>query len=437
MQNFRDREPREAFGLLGVLLTRSLLLRDSPAAQKLSDFLDAVNRGDMLLCSKAYHSLVGVLLESGARRVSGDLWRDYLLHTLLCTPHIFARQSAQGNVDEAVCALMETELSILGALSTLEDATLVAMAQGRMRELKLKSRQAKDNIELYSTAVWSGGSARSLPTQEEQRQPFPSAEMDFSSWRYGESGLRESYVADEALEELYLRLLDDPMWNTQLETLRCFFSAYGCGAFLSSRAFRFSQGALIPLPQEALSPLPTPVCFPEERDAIMDQVIRFMQGEAPSHILLRGEAGMGKTAQILSVAYELPEVRLIVADENADLFSLFSMLGAQPLKFLLFFDGVKPSSLDLRAMSTLPGNVLICFGTDADERLEWARRIDLPSLKAESFTSFVEDILEEKMIICPSPQVYQACVDHQVDARDKLSIVGALRLAESLRGTSL
>ena len=343
MLDFRQCEPREAFSRLSALLTRSLLLRKTPVLDALGEFLDAVNRGDMLLCSSAYHALLFALADSGARRVSGDLWRDYLLHILLTAPHPFARSTAAGKADAALGALMETELSVLGSLSTLEDKTLLAIAQNRVRELKLKSRQARDNIELFSTAVWSGGSARALPgTEEVKSVPAFTGELDFTSWRYGEVGLCDAYIADEALEELYLRLLADFHWEEQLETLRCFFSAYGCGAFLRERAFRYTNGALVPLPAHILAPLPAPVCLSAEHDMLMDQVIRFMQGESPSHILLSGAAGMGKSAQVYSVAYELPEVRLIVADADAELFSLFELLASQPFKFLLLLDDVRP-----------------------------------------------------------------------------------------------
>lgn len=435
MLSFRDCDPRESFSRLGVLLTRSLLLRDGAVCERLCAFLGALNSGDMMLCSREYHSMLFELASCPSRRVSGDLWRDYLLHTLLCTPHAFARQSAAGKTDEAVSSLMKTELSILGALSTLEDSALVNIAQGRMRELKLRSRQAKDNIELYSTAVWSGAASRPLPKQEEQRASFPAgAELDFTSWKYGEEGLRDSYVADEALEELYLRLLADHKWEEQLETLRCFFSAYGCGEFLRSRAFRYSGGRLCPLPSDTLSPLPAPVCFPEEHDFILDRVIAFMQGEAPSHLFIYADSGMGKTAQMLSAVYELPEVRLVIADESANISVLLSLLGSQPLKFLLFFDGVEPSCIDSPELFPLPENVMLAISSKTDDCPEWACRVALPALRPERFTSFVEDVMEERMILCPTAHTYKACADYQNISHGRLTVAGALRLAESLRG---
>ncbi len=434
MQDLSSCDPREAFEQLAPLLSRSLLLRSSSAARELHAFLGAVNEGDMLMALSAYHALSFELLSAPARRVSGDLWHDFLLHTLLCEPHFFARQAAAGNVDEASSAMMSEELSVFSTLSTLSDELLIRLAQSRSRAIKLKPRQARDNIEMFSTAVWSGGSARSLPTPAEQQSPSAfSGELLFSSWKYGDAGLRGSFVADEALEELYARLLENHDWSSQLEGLRCFFASYGCGGFLKDRAFRFDKGALVPLPPKALSPIPEPVCLPKLHEQILDNTIRFMQGEPPMHMLLSGGPGMGKSSQAYSMAYELPELRLILAGEGCDLFRVFELISEQPFKFLLLLDEVSPLSIDSRAFCALPENVLIIITTESAETLEWAQRIPFPSLKTESFSAFVESVLENEFVICNMAELKNACVDYQVDARSHLSISAALRLAERFK----
>ena len=437
MQDLNQCEPREVCEQLAPLLSRSFLLRGGAPAASLFSFLGALNDGDLLLAVSSYHDLRAALFECPARRVSGDLWRDYLLHVLLCEPHAFARQAAAGQLDDAVSAMMLEELSVLGTLSTLSDELLIRLAQSRSRALKLKPRQARDNIEMFSNAVWSGGSARALPTPAEQKpsaSPSYSGELAFSALKYGEPGLDGSFVADGALEELYARLLEDPRWETQIEGLRCFFASYGCGIFLRERAFRYTQGALHPLPARAVAPLPEPVCFPKEHEQILDHVIRFMQGEPPMHMLLCGGAGMGKSAQILSLVHELPEVRLVVAGPDADFFHLFSLIAAQPSKFLLLLDDVSPASLCSRDFCALPENVLVVVTSRAQEQnLEWAQRIVLPALKAEAFNAFVESVLEYNRVLCDASDVHNACVDYQVDARSHLSVAAALRLAERFR----
>lgn len=434
MRDLKNCEPREALTLIAPLVSQSLLLRQSDCIKPLRALLSAVNTGDALLCCDAYHDLTACLLNAPVRRVSGDLWHDYLLHLLLCTPHGFARQAAAGTEDGAFYAAMRVELAVLGSLSTLTGETLVHMIESRLQSARLKPRQARDNIELFSTAVWSGGTARALPTPEDQKASAAfTGELHFHGWHYGEPGLHDSYAADGALEEIYARLLENPLWEERVEDVRCFFASYGCGVFLKSRAFRYQDNRLSPLPESALAQLPEPVCFPAQREQITDALIRFMQGEGTTHLLLNGGAGMGKTAQILSLPYELPELRLVETRATASLDALFALLAAQPLKFLLLLDDVPPAAIPTDLLQTLPPNVLVCVTTRENAPLEWAQRIAFPPLKAEAFCRFVSEVLEEGLVLCDHASVQNACVDHQVDARDQLSVSAALRLAERLR----
>ena len=107
--------------------------------------------------------ITAALLACGARRVSGDLWLDYLLSLVLERPHAFAVMAANGRMDEAERIAMRADLAILGELATLDGAHLYRMAAERHRELQLKPRHAKDNISLLSSAVWAGGSIRPAP----------------------------------------------------------------------------------------------------------------------------------------------------------------------------------------------------------------------------------------------------------------------------------
>ena len=434
MRDLKDCEPQEAFALIAPLVAQSLLLRESACAKPLRAFLAAVNAGDALCACDAYHDLTACLLYAPVRRVSGDIWHDYLLHLLLCTPHAFARQAAAGPVDEAAYAAMRAELSVLGSLSTLTGASLVRMMEGRLQAARLKPRQARDNIELFSTAVWSGANARALPTPEDKQLPAPfTGALHFHAWHYGEPGLHDSYAADEALEEIYARLLENPLWDARIEDVRCVFASYGCGMFLQSRAFGYQEGKLSPLPESAIAPLAEPICFTEQREQVTDALIRFMQGESVSHLLLFGPAGMGKTAQALSLVYELPELRLVQTRALAALADLCALLACQPLKFLLLLDDVAPADVPTFLPHLLPPNVLVCVTTRQNAPLEWAQRIAFPPLKAEAFTRFVGAALAQRMVVCDRAQLQNACVDHQVDARDQLSVSAALRLAERLR----
>lgn len=437
-------EPREGIATLCALLSRSLLLRDQPPIERLWQLLEALNAGDALCACRAYHALSAALLQVPARRVSGDLWRDYLLYVLLQTPHLLAKQAAGGDTATALPFLRE-ELGILGALCTLTGRELARMIEARRTEARLKGRQARDDIELFSTAVWSGGSKRALPTPAaEAAAPAPfTGELRYTGWQYGEPGLRDVFASDAALEEIYARLLGAGAdagagagvrgWSGYAEDLCCFFAAYGYGPLLQTRAFVWQNG-LVPLPR-AIAPMPEPVFFPRQHEALLEQVIRFMQGETPVPMLLVGGAGMGKTAMALSVPEELPEVRLVLARPEDLHPPLLDTLAAVSLKFLLLLDGVEVTEIPTLLPRLLPPNVLLCV-TARQGTLEWARRIEIPPLSGERFTELVCGLLRARGIMADYAAVRSACVDHQVDARDRLSAAAAVRIAASFESES-
>ena len=54
-----------------------------------------------------------------------------------------------------------------------------------------------------------------------------------------------------------------------------------------------------------------------------------------------------------------------------------------------------------------------------------------PSLHA--FARLVEEILEAEGVPCDPQAIHQACVDHQVDVRERLCFTGAKMLAEQFK----
>ena len=166
MFSFRDCAPAEGAQRIASLLPRLTVLQDvgedAPFAHLFS-VATALHLGDTLGALSCYHRLTAALLACGARRVSGDLWLDYLLSLVLERPHAFAVMAANGRMDEAERIAMRADLAILGELATLDGMHLYRMAAERHRELQLKPRHAKDSISLLSSAVWAGGSIRPAP----------------------------------------------------------------------------------------------------------------------------------------------------------------------------------------------------------------------------------------------------------------------------------
>lgn len=388
-----------------------------------------------------YHRLCRALLLSPARRVSGDLFLDHLLYLVLETPHPFAAFAALGRMEEAQRAAMRSDLHILGRLSTLRCGDLYRMLTDTVRTAA-KAKNRKDNISEMSSALWAGSAMPKPKKQEDAPLPvfsFPlPAESEWLSWQYGEMGLRDSYVSDEALEEVYIRLLGSDDWRSLSDDIWNFFASYGTAPFLKSRLFHVKQGAVLPLSEQ-----PAPYCpFTSQeqlRGSLISHVIRFMRGETAEPILLAGDAGLGKTAAVFALAEELPELRLVLLPRGAsfDPQALLDALAAQPLRFLLLLDDADFSDPRIKALSAaraaggFPANVLLA-ATAASPSPAIAKTLHFPSASIDSFAEMVEELLSGRGITPDRAAVRNAAVDHQVDARDRLTVTAALALADRL-----
>ncbi|MDR0841283.1 MAG: DUF815 domain-containing protein [Christensenellaceae bacterium] len=446
MRRFDTMPCEEALGVACALLCRVTLPGEDAALAGLTQLFDALAQYELPRAVRAYHDVTRVLLTAPARRVCGDLWRDYLLYLVLQTPHPFARMAAAGEQDDALCANMREELAILGALSTLGGKDIARYVAERQRETQFKPRQAKDSISVMSSAVWSGATMRPLPRPEKGEEAGPSGAaapvpFTFTPWQYGEEAMRGSFVCDEALEELYARLLHTPQWDTLTEDMRCFFASYGCGDFLRGRAFRQEGAGLASLPEAVIMPLVPTTLYEPQRTELIENTIRFMRGEPACHMLLYGDSGTGKTAYVLALLHELPEVRLVLADlqDIAGLLHLLRALAAQPLRFIVLLDNIDPGGKGLRglraglcSLHALPPNVLLCAtaregcppeGDTFPLCLHFAR----PNMA--DFTQLVCDLLEEQGVPFDRQAVHEACVDYQVDARDRLGYAAGQRVA--------
>lgn len=450
MTDFSACSCREGIEGAYALLAKLTLMRDERSDSPFSllgAYMDALNYGEMLSASRAYHALTDALLRAPSRRVSGDLWLDYLLWLTVETEHPFAVSAAQKRRDDDVFSAMRAELGTLFELTKLSDVALRRFAQERYRELKLKVRSARDSAELMSTALWSGSAARPQPKEERPIAP-PAAVMqmdfDWALWRYGEMSLSGQYVSDEALEEIYIRLLSAKPWPLLIDDLWNFFAAYGCGGFLRHRAFQYERGGLFPLEENVLAPLPSAILYEAQRHALLENTIRFMQGARANNLVLTGASGTGKTTQVLSLPYELPEVRLIAVDGSActTLAPLFERLRAQPLRFLVLLDGMDFSSpyaasflASLLALRAQPENVLLYATAYSAAGGEGAfpAEIEFPYPQLKEFVDLVSELLEQDNVRAPYEAVRNACIDHQVDAHDRLTYAAAVCVAEAVK----
>ncbi len=442
MRDFRECDPTKGAERIAALTSRLTVLRDETGGPLdiLREFAYTLSVGDTPGAYRVYHDLARALLLCGARRVSGDLFMDYLLWLVLAREHAFALMAASGRLEAPEQLAMKADLAALGELATLASADLVRMANERHRDLQLRTRYPKDDISAMSTALWSGSAPR--PVQQEQKpNGLPASialppEQEWLPWHYGEQSFPGEWAADEALEEVYLRLLKSPDWRGACDDLWNLFASYGSGDFLKSRVFFVKGGALLPAES---TPWVCPVSYYDaQRLRLTESVIAFMRGEAASHALIYGPEGCGKTALALNLAEDLPELRVVVADDpaNADVFWLIEKLRREPLRFLLLLDGVDADACASKVLlcacsrGGLPQNVLLAATSrEPGSPGTFPLTIEMKYPRISDFIDIVCELLETQDEPFDRQEVRNLCVDLQVDAREKLTMTAAVAAA--------
>lgn len=443
MKKFKDCTGQEALSYALSLFARSTLLESSPAFVHMYRALEYISRGANAAACRSYHDAVGCMVKSHALRMSGSMWKDEILHTLVLSDNPFSGMMTSCNGEYADMEIFREELQTLCALSELDTKTILSM----IKEAPHHKGGQKDNISVMSAAVWAGGHTKPLPRMEageKEAQPL-NIPVAFTPLEYkdgNQSRLLSFYASGDGVEELYARLLEEDDWEKLAPDFRDFFSIYGTGKFLRHRAFRVQGDELIPLKEEFFTPVVPVSLYEKQHVFLMENTIRFMRGERAQRILLTGESGVGKTAHVVSLVNELPEMRFILAGERdmEQLPAIIDSIAKQPLNFLLLLDDIDINGDEFRLMASrtmgfraIPDNLLIYATARKGYNGAFAHTLNFPYPNANQFETLICELLESEGITPSKQAVHNAAVDYQVDAREKLTFTGAMAIAEKLR----
>ncbi len=438
MRDFRDLSWSDGAQTVLALLPRLTVMRemlDEAPILSLAECCAAIVDGNIRKAVDECFKLTSALINGCYRRVTGNLFEDYILHKLFLDSHIFARMASANRLDEALYNGMKEDLDVLYNLRPLSGETLYRFIQERYRDLRQRTRQGKDSATRLAEAAWGGSTVRPAEENVKLQPEIPAfLPANAPNWHYGEEELRDSYVADEALEEMYHRFIgSDLEWQAMAEDLWNFFAAYGSGNFLRERIFMWREGRLEPMGDIRVCEI-QPLLEREYRECL-SHIIEFMRGSSSEPLMLVGGEGMGRTTMLFSLADELPETRLIYVPECRavhELTPLFSILRDQPLKFMVALDDSNITGFNLRV---IPVNVLLVsvVAQNASAGCDFTRRVILPQLKLDSFSEMVQRLLNADGIAISRDTVRSACVDHQLDTKGELTVAAAVRVANGLR----
>ncbi len=445
---------KEAIANLRLPFERLTILSfivDTAPMKALVDLLVALDSRNVSALSPAYHALSTALIAGGYRRASGDLFFDFLLHSILFEEHAFSVRAARGEWDEPLSSAMRHDLSLLSRFAQLNSVTLKRFVTECLKEQKPKVEQQmpEDNISSMSSAIWSGNITGGVSKKPARTAPIPQAQATISlgenewlSYRYAFERLQEEYVSDEALEEMYHRFENTSDWGILLDDIWNFHNAYGMGeTFLRYRLFHMApSGELLGICEPQTDEAELPFLYARERKMLESNVIRFLQGESANNVLIKGAAGTGKTAEIFTLARDFPALRLVFVPslDVKNILSLIGLLRAQPFRFILFFDDLDMTSSDFKAARTtllipgvVPENVMVVGATRSGEDSLFPVMIARKEPPLKDFIALVSAILLKDGIEARFERVQNACIDHAAEKKP-ISLQGAYMTAKAI-----
>lgn len=456
-----------------LLMGRLTVLRSAtqtlPMAH-LTALCDALVEGNAVEAVYEYHAMTAALLEASSRRVTGNIWKDFLFAQLLEVPNRFAQLAAAGSPDPPVASAMGHDLKLLQELFDLDSASLIDCIESlslRRNEPRQKERsqaerlrsndkwmQREERISRMASSAWGLGRLEGNIPAAEPKAPPPAPihrpvaaelppELDLTEWihwQYDEPARPIDYVADEALALLYRQFLASEDWGALTDTLQEFHTHYGCGEFLRYRLFAAFTGRMYGMEDEHSPAWDAVLSVGQQKELLYANILRFLHTGKGQNTLLYGADGMGKTSLLLALTDELPELRLVMLPPSMEnIHDIMLSMSKQPFRFLALVDdtAMDPESYRrLKAATTLNrsfSNILLCATSieQAPDSSVFSLQIAFPMPSFEEFCRVVYGLASSRVSEISRQKAQDACEAHRQRSAD-FSIRAAIATADQL-----
>ena len=254
------------------------------------------------------------------------------------------------------------------------------------------------------------------------------------------------------LHEAFSRAAD---WGSLVDEVAAYHAAAGAGIFASYVAFRWQgtyrggdgrpQSPLVGIPHPDPTRLEQLVGYEAERERVVANTRRFVQGLPAHHLLLYGPRGTGKSVTVKALVHAFADqgLRLVELPRSrvSELPALAQRLASEPLRFVVLVDDLSfeehdTSHRELKAalegaVESWPSNVLVYatsnrrhlvrepLGSDglarpqdeANERISLADRfavtIVFPAADQELYLRIVEELVQQVGLVVDRARLRQ------------------------------
>jgi predicted AAA+ superfamily ATPase len=185
-------------------------------------------------------------------------------------------------------------------------------------------------------------------------------------------------------------------WGKELSCFAAHIRAHGAGVLGRHHFFSWDSG-LRPVQNPDAIRLQDMRGYEDQRQAVITNTLRFIEGKPASNILLYGDRGTGKSASVKAVCNEYSGKGLRLLEvRKSDLFALpriLDLLGSRGLRFIIFIDDLSFERVDdsftaLKALleggvEARPANVVI-YATGNRRHFVKEKHSDRPGPAADS-----------------------------------------------------
>ena len=146
-----------------------------------------------------------------------------------------------------------------------------------------------------------------------------------------------------------------PEWQSRAEfdfnSVRQFYRVNGAGMFARYRAFTWNRSRLLPVEHPDFVPEEELWGYRLQRDKVVANTRRLIEGKSVNNVLLFGDPGTGKSATVKALlgmpGFENLRLIEVHKADLGDLGELIRMLAHRPQKFILFIDDLAFDKDDL------------------------------------------------------------------------------------------
>ena len=278
----------------GIATLRGVL--NSSVAQDLLALLEVLEeRPDAGYVARVFGRLwEGLALDE--ERLLPDAWQAHLVGRVLDDENPFSLGAEKGEVDRSVLEQTRRDLRTLRELFVLDAAVLLDRVESAVPAL---------------AGIWV---------------PWTSPEP----------------VEDSPRPTIARKLSAAEDWGACAELLAGHFARHGAGPFGRHRAFIWREGRLLAVAHPDPVSLAELVAYEREREPLIRNTERFLDGLPAHHALLYGLPGTGKSSTVKAIMNEYaPEGLRLVEVKKEDLGELqeaLGVLGRRGRRFVLFVD---------------------------------------------------------------------------------------------------